>query len=222
MTVLEFGGYEIDIDTETDIEKRRADNFDNESRFMEDLLDEFREDDVFWDIGANIGIYSLFAANIIKSGEIHSFEPHPSNILKLLNNVHRDDSGLIFVHNIALHDSSGTVRFDPVSGETGEGHGHISTSGEMLVECRRGDQLDINPPDVIKIDVEGAEMRVLNGLFGLLGGARAVYIEAHPQRMMNRYDDSVGDIIDLVKRRGMTTRTLMVRGREKFMKLEQR
>jgi len=64
------------------------------------------------------------------------------------------------------------------------------------VPVARGDSLDLPPPDVIKIDVEGAELAVLDGFGQLLQAARAVYVEVHDL-------DEREDVLQTLRDRGL-------------------
>lgn len=219
VSTVEMEGFSVDLRTDTPTELQRARTFSNESQLVEAILEELRPDDRFWDVGANIGLFTLFASEVIETGEIHSFEPHKANFQSLNSNIERECPDIAFAHNIALFDEDGWVHFDPVDPTVGEGHGHITEEGGMKVQCIRGDSLQYRPPDVVKIDVEGAEMRVLKGMNHITDDIRAIFIEAHPSRMVNRYGNSVGDIIDFSHRMEFKTSLLFSRGNEKFFKL---
>ncbi|TKX46006.1 FkbM family methyltransferase [Halorubrum sp. ARQ200] len=55
----------------------------SEKFFLQDMLSELNETDVFYDIGANIGIFSCFAAQKLENGHLVSFEPYPPNVNQL-------------------------------------------------------------------------------------------------------------------------------------------
>lgn len=134
---------------------------------------------VFLDIGANIGVFTLIAASKIKSGKIYSFEPVASVLSILYNNVRLNslEDRVTIVEKVAS-DQIGFERF--VSHEISE-YSHISvdkTSKTVRIPSIRLDTFckenNINFIDVVKIDVEGAELKVLKGLedylkFGKVG-----------------------------------------------------
>jgi FkbM family methyltransferase len=88
--------------------------------------------------------------------------------------------------NVALSDTSGTID-SSVTEDLSPGHGtaSISKDGDSQVHTVRGDQLinegEIPQPNVVKIDVEGAEWLVINGLKTALANekCRVVYCEVH-------------------------------------------
>jgi len=54
-----------------------------ESELLSDLIDTLEPDDVFWDVGANIGVFSCFAAQKLIDGSVIAFEPFPPNVQQL-------------------------------------------------------------------------------------------------------------------------------------------
>ena len=118
---------------------------------------------VFIDIGANIGYYSLLAA--AKGANVYAFEPNARNIWLLKKNAH-DNNLKINILPYALADSERLVIYTPL-----RGNGQISDMSDALPtenqEVLRSVTLDqaLNGirPDIVKIDVEGAEGLVLKG-----------------------------------------------------------
>lgn len=120
---------------------------------------------IFYDIGANVGFYTLLASKFVgEGGSVISFEPNPRNMEFLRRHI--ELNGLINVRVIqaAVSDTSGRESF---SLNEGPEQGHLSTAGELLVETAKLDDLlqnrEIPPPDAVKIDIEGAELRALHG-----------------------------------------------------------
>jgi FkbM family methyltransferase len=134
----------------------------------------------FWDIGAHVGFFSLIAARLVGAqGRVHSFEPMPENRRQLGRSVASNGFVNVTVHDVALAAAEGEATL----------HASDSTSEWTLVEalgagtgvsvhCRTIDGLagSIGPPDVIKIDVEGAEADVLRGGVRLLESRRPAII----------------------------------------------
>ena len=126
---------------------------------------------VFLDIGANFGYYSIRLAAALRAQiEVHAFEPHPVTFQRLSRHI--DLNGLnsaIHAHRSALCDVSGTSRMvgrpdnsgasTLVVGLTGDGGTEVQTTTLDEFACAAG----LTRVDVIKIDVEGAEPRVLRG-----------------------------------------------------------
>jgi FkbM family methyltransferase len=132
------------------------------------------------DIGANIGYYTvLMASRIGESGRVIAFEPNPVVYEELKSNIELNRLSNALVLPIALSDSSGDSQFYfPHEGQ--EGHGGLRKNNsftEARIENVSTDRLDevllrlsIKKVDLIKIDVEGAELLVIRGANGLLTG----------------------------------------------------
>lgn len=158
---------------------------------LEDVLTYIREDDVFFDVGAHLGVYTCLVGDLLSEGRVVAFEPHADNADRLEGNVDLNGTNAT-VYRCALSDTRGAARFAAVDGEAiaqtgnqdhaivtddGDGGEQVTVeTGNALVE-REG----IPVPNVIKIDVEGAELKVLQGFDELLdhNECRLVYCEVH-------------------------------------------
>lgn len=124
------------------------------------------------DIGANIGYYALMELGMIGSnGRLIAIEPSPSNVELLKRNLALNGYDGVEAHNAAISDSSGTRQFflSEMSNlntfhDTGTGSLHLSGK---TVEVRTATVPEIaagRPIDLIRMDVEGHEVEVINGL----------------------------------------------------------
>jgi FkbM family methyltransferase len=121
--------------------------------------------DVFVDCGANLGLWSLVAAPLVRDrGRVVAFEPNPQTAERLSRNAEQA-SGVIDVRAIAVTDRQGRVRLDP-----GDGHNvsRVSPSGTIEVPATTLDRALDAAPTGIKIDVEGEELAILKGARGVL------------------------------------------------------
>jgi len=139
--------------------------------------------DTFFDIGSNIGIYSLIAAGRAKRSKAFAFEPHPYTFALLNENVHlnhQEDN--ILCYQLALSDQNGVVLFKDIPGHPENQVLDDLVPGGNAIEVRacRGDdfckQMGL-PPQVIKIDVEGHENHVLAGFSSILEDVQLIFIE---------------------------------------------
>jgi FkbM family methyltransferase len=164
---------------------------ENEKRQLKRFGSLISNDDVVYDIGANIGCYSCVAASLTDA-EVHSFEPQPANAKRIRENFELNQvSGT--VHEIALSDSNGSVDFSTnIEGIPGYGHGVIAEQGEpetasrtIEVQQRQIDQIIAEgrapPPTIMKVDVEGSESLVLDGMKELLESSslETIFMEIH-------------------------------------------
>ena len=115
-----------------------------------------------WDIGANIGVYSLYASHL--GMEVWAFEPSNLNYRALLLNKLDNDFRNLRVMNRALSGRDGISVFNEYF-EAGMSGNQIGVGGRCCLESR-GDTLIENGypiPQHIKIDVDGSELSVLQG-----------------------------------------------------------
>jgi len=160
-------------------ERWRAADWMGEREMLETLVDHIEPGAVVWDVGAAVGTYSVVAANA--GAQVVAFEPVASNYQRLRENAGLNDVGdRITHHGVALSDATGTATFHLSGDEIGEGTHRINADGKTSVATMRGDAVD-PAPDIIKIDVEGHEAAVLDGLGDHLDGARTVLVEVHDQ-----------------------------------------
>ena len=128
--------------------------------------------DVFLDIGANCGFYSLIAAHKKLASEVIAFEPDPGNRARLMQNIEANGLGEdIWVLDYALGDQPGQTTLTEGSrhnrGES-SGTGHHMPAGETTHRVRVvrfDDEFKIKGKRVfVKMDVEGYEFRVIDGM----------------------------------------------------------
>ena len=138
------------------------------------LLDRLITDrDVFFDIGANWGWYSLLiASRPAFNGAVHAFEPYPptfSDLCATVRAARLDDR--IRCHDLALSDRSGEAGM-AFSDGVQSGLARLGEAGGKTVRLARLDDLDLPSPSVIKIDAEDHEFEVLVGAAGVIEKAR--------------------------------------------------
>lgn len=169
--------------------KRNRRRFRSEFQEISSTISELEPDDTFYDIGANTGIYSLFAAQKCVNGEVVAFEPYQPNVSLLKKDIARNNINNIEVIEIPLSNEEGVVDFQqPESKDIGFGSASIQSDKSMEVTelpTRTGDDLvksgQIPRPNVVKIDVEGAEGLVIDGLEEMFSDpeCRLVFCEVH-------------------------------------------
>lgn len=202
----EIDGTKLQFRTSTYTEYIRVRALMNEEGVLQDLLGKLEDDDVLFDIGANVGIFTCFAAAAVDSGTVVGFEPHPKNVESLEMNL--DSNGLeAEVHQLALSDHSGEATLVETGSDAGEGSHHLgsdSNSRGLKTEIETADSFvgeDRAPaPTAVKIDVEGAELDVLRGGEETFSDpeCRLLYCEVHPSNLSAEY----GDVVDQIKQYG--------------------
>ena len=144
-----------------------------------------RPDDVFWDVGANIGAVTLVASRLCK--QVVAFEPDPRSLPLLTGNVQSNALTNVEIVPAALGESAGTAVLHQAPAKNTGMSSLLADRGDggsqAPVTVMPADTLVRERPDlaptVMKIDVEGAEHLVLRGAADLLrrGGVRALVFE---------------------------------------------
>jgi FkbM family methyltransferase len=142
-------------------------------------------ENVVYDIGANVGIYSVLACRTVGiNGRVFAFEPSPANLSYLNSNIRANRFSNCEVIPQAVSDADGVVQF-----EFGNGSclGKISSNGPIRVPSVSLDSFVANGkplPDVMKIDVEGAEYEVLTGARKVISKARpTIFLATHGEEI---------------------------------------
>ncbi len=145
---------------------------------------------VVYDIGANVGFLTIIAARLVgRQGRVIAFEPVPANLEQLRHNAAVNGFTQVTARCEALSSTDGKAIFqvsaDPTWGKLAGIGATISRKvGEISVAVSRLDTLlhegDLPFPDLIKIDVEGAEADVLDGAGDTFRKSRPILlIELH-------------------------------------------
>ncbi len=120
---------------------------------------------VCWDVGANVGFYTLALSKLAgKSGTVIAFEPNSRNMTHLLEHININNLINVSAFQFAFSDKETVIGFD-----VGNHHatGRISQKSKYFIPAFSGDYLVSNnlamAPDFIKIDIEGAEGLFLKG-----------------------------------------------------------
>jgi FkbM family methyltransferase len=128
--------------------------------------------DTVYDIGANIGFFSLLAARLAgPHGAVEAFEPLPAAAAGLRRHVALNDAFTVTPHEVAVGAHSGRAQLMAVQegswSHLAQRGRHPDTQEVLEVQIVAVDELvagGLPPPDVVKIDVEGAEIDVLDGM----------------------------------------------------------
>jgi FkbM family methyltransferase len=152
------------------------------------FLEVTRDNPLVFDCGANIGLSTLYFKWLWPHCEIHAFEPDPDTFEVLKENVTRNRLANVRLHNIALADAPGRFAFFVPAGSSGSplmsidasrcgaGSRRIVVEGAVLSSYIGGREIDL-----LKMDIEGAEERVLReaAAAGALRNVREIAAEYH-------------------------------------------
>lgn len=147
-----------------------------ERGFLDFLKKNLKNGDVFFDVGANIGLVSLFAGKLVgENGKVFSFEPHPEVYNDLQENIRINSFKNILSFNIGLgNENKKMTLFSNLNVNRGASSliQPSDPSGEFKVVVKKLDDFLeenlIKRVDFVKIDVEGFELEVLKGMSHLL------------------------------------------------------
>jgi FkbM family methyltransferase len=151
-----------------------------------------------YDVGANIGFFTILCSRLVgPQGRVYAFEPIPQNLVTLRHNIELNGLTNVVIVEKALSSSTGTAEMfvSPwsafhslnVDGATKQDN-HGSEAGEISVETVTLDEFvqgdDVRTPDLLKIDVEGAELIVVEGMRETLRSAQPLLLcELHDTKL---------------------------------------
>jgi FkbM family methyltransferase len=173
-------------------------NGDHEPWVQNLLKSELRPNDCYYDVGAHSGFFCLISARFVgPSGSVVAIEADPQNASVLRANIARNRLPQVTVLEVAIWSSSGHVTFEQAPDASNRTQGRVADNAiaggvRISIPAVRLDDLVFNqgqrPPDLIKMDVEGAEWDALQG-------ARRLLSELKPKLLCEIHDPrQIGEI----------------------------
>jgi FkbM family methyltransferase len=219
----ERGNILMNVDNSTQLMRLRS--CAKEPETIEWLETSFRPGDVLYDVGANVGSYS-FVGYVVAGGDctIYAFEPSFSTFAALCRNVFINDCGDSIVPlQLALSDETNLLTFNYSNITAGTAMhsvgAAINQSGQpfqpsykqQMLSYRLDDLIDqftLHPPNHIKIDTDGAELRILRGAEKTLADPRlrTIFLE------VNEWLPTCSEMISYVKSKGFAVRSRVPAG----------
>lgn len=158
----------------------------------------FEPGDVFVDIGANIGVFSLLAASRVgPRGRVFALEPVPATFERLQRNLALDAASNVRAFNLAAWSAAAEVAMTcPVDPRLHSGVFHLEPgeeAGQLRVPAVALDELlltgqQVDRVNVLKLDIEGAELPALEGARRLLAAFRPAVLAEVDLRHTRRFD----------------------------------
>jgi len=149
-----------------------------------------RPGSVVCDIGANVGFHSMMLAGLVgKSGRVYAFEPNSENCRLILAAAEHNRVSNLVVLPVALSERRGWAYFSTHIGSNGgllDQQKALLVNSGTIVPTFTLDELSLPKIDVIKVDVEGAEYKVLAGGEKLLAKDRPLIISEFSIEMTER------------------------------------
>lgn len=164
--------------------------------------------DTVLDVGANVGFFSLLCAELTgKTGVVVAFEPVPSVRQRLLANISLNEYDHIRVVGNAVSDRSETLSiYEGPDGHKGTSSLRPNSTATEVIEVNAialdHDDIASTPVACIKIDVEGAEMRALEGMEQLLRRERPFLIIEFTDEFLRGFGHSTSQMSDWLTSRG--------------------
>jgi FkbM family methyltransferase len=164
---------------ETEMERARASSFWQKEPETIAWIQSFNPRGVFYDVGANVGVYALYAAKLSLGMQVYAFEPAEKNFSSLLGNRIQTKLWTLIPMRFAIGSFTGRCFLSKPYGEAG-------TSGAQMIEYATGNVSAITidefakcfpHPDYVKIDIDGKELSVLEGMRQTLPVIKSVLIE---------------------------------------------
>lgn len=185
-----------------------------EAEGLKIMMDEIKGDGVLADVGANIGYFSCLVAKHAKQSKVFAFELGDANIRILNENKALNDLSNMEIVHCAVSDSSGIVYHQDSA---------VGNAVLKIIEDNKGKDPDIVPvksisldeffgplnivPSLVKIDVEGAEMKVLKGMEVLIEKSPKILIEIHPSDLI-KFNSSEQEVHHFLKSKGYTVQVI--------------
>ncbi len=178
---------------ETSMEKYRYETWDTKEPETIEWIKSFKDGEIFCDVGANIGIYTLYVASLYPNSLIYAIEPDRRNYIRLLENITLNHYMNCVCFNLGLSNESDMVDFYVPKIEIGASGGQlrnpIDETGKQFKETEkylvpvmdfgsfiRGFGLEF--PEYVKIDVDGQETDIiLELILSDLGHLESILIE---------------------------------------------
>lgn len=195
------------FEVSTGTERHRIEQFGDEEEFTRRILEETRPEEVLYDIGACVGFVSVHAA--MKGAHVIAFEPDPSYRSRLLNNLGLNNLHDVTVIRWAVSDERGEARLFTEGNANGRSPS-LRNDGDRNVVKVSTDTIDnalargeIPSPDILKLDIEGAEILALRGMKAMLESSppRTIFIESHPS-FLPSFGSSAEEVDELIRSYG--------------------
>jgi len=151
---------------------------------------------LFLELGAHIGAFTLLAAR--HYGQVIAVEPHPASFTLLEKNVKLNELTNVELHHAAVSDHDGLTALRLAEGNTGSTFTEDKGGNYHVIALRPQTILQDRQPDIIKMDIEGDEYKVLMACPELLE-AKVIVFEYSPQQLKRQ---GGRDVLDLFRDAG--------------------
>lgn len=166
--------------------------------FMENI----KKSDFVVDIGAHIGYFSCLSAKLAQTGQVHIFEADHKCLPLIQKNLDLNQINNVYINNVVVSDKND---FELVpefrTPNPGLQINQRKTQAKRVRSLTLDKYLSLKKisPSFVKIDVEGAELKVLQGMTKLLEAPQLkILIEVHVDKLKNNFNSSYRPILELL------------------------
>jgi FkbM family methyltransferase len=183
--------------------------FEPRERLTRHFIRILRPGDCVLDLGANMGYYALVAAELVgATGAVHAFEASPQVLPWLRANVALNPQSNIHVHEQAVTDRCGPIRFHAAA---------PARTGYSSIRDLRGDTAEVTvvptvaldsllkelpPVRLIKLDIEGAELQALRGMRALLARDKPFVISEMDDAFLRELGGTAAEMCEFLQTAG--------------------
>ena len=179
---------------------------EGEKKVLVSLISFLKKGDIVYDVGANMGVYSIILAKAVgANGKVIAFEPEKESLIRLKENIQLNNFKNVFIIDKALGENtvSGKLYISETTGNFSLVNIYDKEVKSESVEIVNGDDFvkkqNLPIPKAVKIDVEGYEYSVLNGLKNTLtnSNCKIICCEVH----VDLFPEGITEekIIELIK-----------------------
>jgi FkbM family methyltransferase len=180
---------QLEFPKQFDFVKQDLDNLGVwEKRTTEYVVNNLKKGQTFLDIGAQVGYFTILASQL--GAKVIAFEPSAENRKFLLENIKANSCNDVVVGEEALSNFHGTAYLykGKTPGENSlEKNYHNGGEEKEIVKIIKYDELNLPIPDMIKMDIEGAEMKALQGMQTILNTTKPITL------ILESWDNKVAD-----------------------------
>lgn len=211
---VEVAGVNVVCPAKEKSEFLRAINLNEDAKILKAIASNCGPGAIYWDVGANLGHYAAILSIVVGSdGKVFAFEPEPRVREQLRDCVDLNNGANVTVVPLGLSDETGQHDFYANANSSAGTHSliaHNPDSEKITIDLTTADDFirEGNPcPNVIKIDVEGAELSVVRGMTETMKNAdlRAVLCEVHFSVLENSGQrEAPAEIARLLRQAGLS------------------
>lgn len=175
--VHEVAGLKFKFDKDNRLIKKRMNTYFTKEPKTLEWIDSFKKGETLVDIGANIGVYTLYAAK--KGITVHAFEPHAGNFAELVTNIYINEFDNVKAYPFAVMDKNSVDELAMLSIVPAQSHNDFGMEDDRVKHYVAGFRLDYTrvKPEHIKIDVDGLEAKVIAGMDTSLENVKSMLVE---------------------------------------------